>query len=104
MGISAVHPACHRAIDTRLERAVAIKVIAADAAGDRDRRDRFLKEARAASALNHPNIVTIHEVDLTIAWSKELGRSIDYLETRRDIDRGRIAFYGHSMGAVVGRS
>ena len=42
---------------------VAIKVIAAGAAGDRDRRDRFLKEARAASALNHPNIVTIHEVD-----------------------------------------
>ena len=53
----------YRALDTRLRRAVAIKVIAADAAGSRDRRDRFLKEARAASALNHPNIVTIHEVD-----------------------------------------
>ena len=37
-----------------------------------------------------------------IAWSKELGRSIDYLETRRDIDRGRIGFYGFSLGAVVG--
>src|SRR4029453_2153686 len=53
----------YRAIDTRLGRMVAIKVITAGAAGDRDRRDRFLKEARAASALNHPNIVTIHEVD-----------------------------------------
>ena len=53
----------YRAIDTRLGRVVAIKVIAPGAAGDRDRRDRFLKEARAASALNHPNIVTIHEVD-----------------------------------------
>src|SRR6185436_20726757 len=51
------------AVDTRLGRVVAIKVIAPGAAGDRDRRDRFLKEARAASALNHPNIVTIHEVD-----------------------------------------
>ena len=40
--------------------------------------------------------------DLTISWSKELGRSIDYLETRPDIDRARIAFYGQSMGAVVG--
>ena len=53
----------YRAFDTRLRRAVAIKVIAADAAGSRARRDRFLKEARAASALNHPNIVTIYEVD-----------------------------------------
>src|SRR5215210_25476 len=53
----------YRATDTRLGRAVAIKVIAPDAAGDRARRDRFLKEARSASALNHPNIVTIHEVD-----------------------------------------
>ena len=53
----------YRAVDTRLGRVVAVKVIAAGATGDRDRRDRFLKEARAASALNHPNIVTIHEVD-----------------------------------------
>ena len=42
------------------------------------------------------------ERDLTIAWSKELGRSIDYLETRRDIDAGRIAYYGFSVGAVAG--
>src|SRR5829696_10431846 len=54
----------YRAVDTRLGRAVAIKVIAPDAVGDRDRRDRFLTEARSASALNHPNIVTIYEVDL----------------------------------------
>jgi eukaryotic-like serine/threonine-protein kinase len=53
----------YRATDMRLGRTVAIKVIAPDASVDRDRRDRFLKEARSASALNHPNIVTIHEVD-----------------------------------------
>ena len=35
-------------------------------------------------------------------WSKDIGRSIDYLETRRDIDRGRIAYYGFSTGAVQG--
>jgi eukaryotic-like serine/threonine-protein kinase len=52
----------YRATDTRLGRVVAIKVIAADAAGGRDRRDRFLREARSASALNHPNIVTIYDV------------------------------------------
>jgi dienelactone hydrolase len=40
--------------------------------------------------------------DLRIMWSKEIGRSIDYLETRRDIDSARIAFYGFSTGAVLG--
>ena len=38
--------------------------------------------------------------DRVICWSKDLGRSIDYLETRQDIDRGRLAFYGVSMGAT----
>jgi dienelactone hydrolase len=53
----------YQATDTRLRRPVAVKVIAPGAAGDSDRRARFLGEARAASALNHPNIVTIHDVD-----------------------------------------
>ena len=52
----------YRALDLRLERTVALKVLPPEALSDPDRRDRFLREARAASALNHPNIVTIHEV------------------------------------------
>ena len=52
----------YRATDIRLNRAVATKVIGQDA-GDTERRRRFIKEARAASTFNHPNIVTIHEVD-----------------------------------------
>jgi hypothetical protein len=40
--------------------------------------------------------------DLYIAWSRDLGRAIDYLETRTDIDRARLAFYGLSAGADVG--
>jgi len=52
----------YRAIDTRLNRTVAIKIIAGDAVADPDRKRRFLTEARAASALNHPNIVTIHDI------------------------------------------
>jgi len=53
---------------------------------------------RRGSAATGPN----GERDRTIAWSKDLGRSIDYLETRRDIDRRRIAYYGFSLGGIVG--
>jgi len=42
------------------------------------------------------------ERELFIAWSRELGRAIDYLESRPDIDQGRLAFYGVSGGAEVG--
>src|SRR3989454_931427 len=52
----------YRARDTRLGRTVAIKVLASDVANDPDRRDRFLREARAAAALSHPNIAALYEV------------------------------------------
>ena len=51
-----------RARDTRLGRTVAIKVIAADVAGDDDRRERFVRDARAAAALSHPNIAALYEI------------------------------------------
>jgi serine/threonine protein kinase len=52
-----------RALDTHLQRPVAIKVLPPEIVADRERRLRFVQEARAASALNHPNIVTIHDID-----------------------------------------
>ncbi len=52
----------YKAIDTRLNRIVAIKVLTTAAAGDPERRRRFIQEAQAASALNHPNIITIHDI------------------------------------------
>src|SRR5215475_6988759 len=55
----------HLALDTRLGRKVAIKLLPAGFTTDDDRVRRFAQEARAASALNHPNIITIHEIGET---------------------------------------
>ena len=52
----------YKARDTRLDRTVAIKVLPPDKLADPDRKRRFIQEARAASALNHSNIVTIHDI------------------------------------------
>ncbi|MGE5278440.1 MAG: protein kinase domain-containing protein [Acidobacteriota bacterium] len=52
----------YRARDVRLGREVAVKVLPADAAGDGESRGRFEQEARAASALNHPNILTVYDI------------------------------------------
>jgi len=52
----------YKAQDTRLNRIVAIKVLPPDKTGESDRRRRFFQEAQAASALNHPNIITIHDI------------------------------------------
>jgi predicted ATPase/serine/threonine protein kinase len=52
----------YRARDARLDRSVAIKILPAALSTDHDRLHRFEQEARSASALNHPNIITIHEL------------------------------------------
>ena len=55
----------YTAHDPRLDRQVAIKVLPPDLTRDHTAKRRFLQEAKAASALDHPNICTIHEINET---------------------------------------
>jgi len=55
----------YRAHDDRLDRDVAIKILPADVASDPERLERFDREARARAALNHPNIVAVHDIGRT---------------------------------------
>src|SRR4051794_21567889 len=52
----------YRALDTHLDRFVALKVLPAERVADPERKRRFVREAKAASALRHPNIITIHDI------------------------------------------
>ena len=72
----------YKARDTQLGRDVAIKTIVSNRAGSDERKRRFLQEARAASALNHPGIVTIHDISRSgeldyIVMEYVRGRTLD---------------------------
>jgi serine/threonine protein kinase len=53
----------YKAQDVHLDRFVCIKVLRPEQLKDESRKQRFVQEAKSASSLNHPNIITIHEID-----------------------------------------
>ena len=79
----------YRARDSRLGRIVAVKVLRPDVAADPARIDRFEREARAASALNHPNIVTIHDVGVEGGTSYIAMEWVDGSPLRNLVTRAR---------------
>jgi len=81
----------YRALDTRLQRPVALKVIKPDLVTDPDRKKRFILEARAAAAVNHPAIAPIYDIDEAdgttfIAMEFVDGRTAGQLITQGELD------------------
>ncbi|MDH5707437.1 MAG: protein kinase, partial [Candidatus Aminicenantes bacterium] len=81
----------YRARDVRLDRPVALKVLRADLTADSDRRRRFLQEAKAASAVTHPAIAQIYDVDEVsgttfIAMEFVEGKTVSQLIDKRELD------------------
>ena len=78
------------ATDTLLDRKVALKLLPSDATSDQYRVRRFLQEAKAASSLNHPHIITIHEVGSTNSTYFIATEFIDGVSLRKAINRGQL--------------
>src|SRR5712692_5744687 len=82
--------------DTRLRRKAAIKFLPAQMAADPERRQRFLNEARAASALNHPHVCVVYDVGETeeglpfIAMEFVEGQSLDTLVKRGPLEISKV--------------
>ena len=77
-----------KARDAHLDRFAAIKVLPAEKVADPDRKRRFIQEAKAASALNHPSIITIYDIDQAdgidfIAMEYVAGKTLDELIPRK---------------------
>src|SRR6266566_5213932 len=81
----------YKSRDTRLGREVALKILPADFAQDAERRARFDLEARAASALNHPNIVTVHNIGEEGGVSYIVTELVEGESLRTLIERGPVA-------------
>ncbi len=95
-----------RARDVRLERTVAVKILPADLAADEKYRQRFEREARAASALSHANIAHIYDVgeqDGThfIAMEHVEGETLHALVSRGALDVGSVVDLGLQVAAAL---
>jgi eukaryotic-like serine/threonine-protein kinase len=97
----------YKAMDTNLERPVALKLLPEEKLGDPEARKRFAQEARAASSLNHPNIVTIYEIGQAsgchyIAMEAISGATLDSLMRRRRLTLSETLKYSVQIADALG--
>ena len=96
----------YRAVDTRLGRPVAIKLLRGEAAVNDESRKRFVHEARAASALNHPHIITIYDIGQDsgvdfIAMEYLAGQSLARLIERAELKIGDALEYAGQIADAL---
>jgi eukaryotic-like serine/threonine-protein kinase len=99
--------AVYKARDTHLDRFVAVKVLPPDKVADPDRKRRFEQEAKSASALNHPGIVTIHDIDHAdgvdyIAMEYVAGRTLAEALERGSLPLAEVLKYAVQIGDALG--
>src|SRR5512137_1808766 len=99
----------YKAHDTHLDRFIAIKVLAAEKVADSDRKRRFVQEAKAASALNHPNIIHVYDIDQGdgtdfIAMEYVEGKTLAQLIPRRGMQLGEALKYAVQIADALTRA
>ena len=99
----------YKARDTRLDRVIALKVLPADRMQDPERKRRFIQEAKSASGLNHPNIVTIYDIGNDngldyLAMELVPGKSFDELIPRNGLRLGEILRYGAQIADALAKA
>jgi len=86
--------------DTKLDRKVALKILPAEVAANHERMRRFTQEAKAAAALNHPNIAHVYEIDEVDGLHFIAMEFIDGETLRRHMKRGRMTV-GEALDAAI---
>ncbi len=99
----------YKAWDTHLDRVVAVKVLRSEKVADPDRRRRFVQEAKAASALEHPNIIAIHDVGQFegidyISMECVAGKTLDRLIPRHGLRLSEALRYAVQVAEALARA
>ena len=98
-----------KARDTRLDRFIALKTLPAEKVADPERRNRFVLEAKAASALNHPNIVHVYDIADSagvpfIAMEYVVGKTLDQLTGRNGLRLNEALKYAIQIADALARA